>query len=99
MRGNNLALFLDAFNEITPPGMPPFAQNQGPQYAPLNTGLEKLLKHYGIGIKKLNVGETWTFFIWLKCASAASLFIRLGEKDSEGNMESILLKTKENEMK
>ncbi|MBW1851609.1 MAG: Gldg family protein, partial [Deltaproteobacteria bacterium] len=52
MRGNNLALFLDAFNEITPPGMPPFAQNQGPQYAPLNTGLEKLLKHYGIGIKK-----------------------------------------------
>ena len=54
MRGKALALFLDAFNEIMPP-----KQGEGfrgyrrePMYVPLNTGLEKLLEHYGIRIKK-----------------------------------------------
>jgi ABC-type uncharacterized transport system involved in gliding motility auxiliary subunit len=52
MRGRNLALFLDAFNEIMPPGQPTRSFNQRPRYVPLNTGLEKLLEHYGIRIKK-----------------------------------------------
>jgi len=53
MRGNNLALFLDAFNEVTPPrDVQAFTRNQGPQFVPINTGLEKLLEHYGISIKK-----------------------------------------------
>lgn len=37
------------------------------------------------GIKKLNVGETWTFFIWLKCADACSHVIGIGEGDSGGS--------------
>ncbi len=52
MRGKNLALFLDAFKEVTPPGNQTFQFNQRPSYVPLNTGLEKLLKHYGISINK-----------------------------------------------
>jgi ABC-type uncharacterized transport system involved in gliding motility auxiliary subunit len=43
MKGTNIAFFSDAFNEITPRG------GMGmPQYIPLDTGLEKLLAHYGI---------------------------------------------------
>ena len=45
MKGKNLAIFLDAFNETMSP-------NQGNTFTPLNTGLEKLLEHYGISIKK-----------------------------------------------
>jgi len=52
MRGKSLALFLDAFNEIIPPGQRARGFNQGPRYVPLDTGLEKLLEHYGIRIKK-----------------------------------------------
>jgi ABC-type uncharacterized transport system involved in gliding motility auxiliary subunit len=52
MRGKNLALFLDAFNEITPPTQRSMSFPQGPRYVPLKTGLEKLLEHYGIRIKK-----------------------------------------------
>jgi ABC-type uncharacterized transport system involved in gliding motility auxiliary subunit len=51
MRGKNLALFMDAFNEVMPPNQQRQAFGQGPQYVPLNTGLEKLLDHYGIRIK------------------------------------------------
>ncbi|MDY7030447.1 MAG: Gldg family protein [Thermodesulfobacteriota bacterium] len=54
MQGKSLAVFLDRFNEVLPPdqrGMS-FQRNQGPMYIPLNTGLEKLLEHYGIRIKK-----------------------------------------------
>ncbi|MBN1271460.1 MAG: Gldg family protein [Candidatus Aminicenantes bacterium] len=50
MKGKSLAIFLDAFNEISPQrqqyGM------QQPVYLPLNTGLEKLLDHYGAQVKK-----------------------------------------------
>jgi len=50
MKGKSLALFVDAFREIQ-------QQNQGqgfqqPVYLPLNTGLEKLLSHYGLSVKK-----------------------------------------------
>jgi ABC-2 type transport system permease protein len=52
MRGKNLALLVDAFNEVMPGRQQPMQFNQGPSYVPLNTGLEKLLTHYGITIKK-----------------------------------------------
>jgi ABC-type uncharacterized transport system involved in gliding motility auxiliary subunit len=50
MRGKSLAIFLDMFKEI----MPPDQQGRSfgaPRYAPIDTGLEKLLEHYGISIK------------------------------------------------
>lgn len=52
MKGTNLALFLDAFKEIAPNNQQRFGMNRGPSYVPLDTGLEKLLSHYGIHIKK-----------------------------------------------
>jgi ABC-type uncharacterized transport system involved in gliding motility auxiliary subunit len=53
MRGNSLALFVDSFNEVFPQQQSPaMGMNQGPRYEPLNTGLEKLLEHYGVRIKR-----------------------------------------------
>jgi ABC-type uncharacterized transport system involved in gliding motility auxiliary subunit len=52
MRGTNLAIFLDAFREVMPQNQQSFRFQQGPTYIPLNTGLEKLLDHYGIRVKK-----------------------------------------------
>jgi len=54
MRGKSLAVFLDAFNEVMPASQQGmlFGSNQGPKYVPINTGLEKLLEHYGIRMKK-----------------------------------------------
>ena len=52
MRGNNLALFLDAFKEVMPPKQQSFRLNQTTRYVPVNTGLEKLLDRYGIRMKK-----------------------------------------------
>jgi ABC-2 type transport system permease protein len=50
MRGKSLGVFLDIFEEVLP------SDQQGrsfgnPRYVPINTGLEKLLEHYGIRIK------------------------------------------------
>lgn len=52
MRGTNLAIFTDAFKETQPAGQQPFMANQMPTFVPLDTGLEKLLEHYGVRIKK-----------------------------------------------
>ena len=52
MRGTNLAIFTDAFKETRPPGQQPFMANQMPSYVPMDTGLQKLLDHYGVRIKK-----------------------------------------------
>ena len=52
MRGKRLALFLESFNEITPPRNQPYPYNQGPRFVPIDTGLEKLLEHYGIRFRK-----------------------------------------------
>jgi ABC-type uncharacterized transport system involved in gliding motility auxiliary subunit len=51
MRGGNLALFIDAYNEIFPPSPQGLGRSQGPRYIPLQTGLEKLLEHYGLRIE------------------------------------------------
>jgi ABC-2 type transport system permease protein len=53
MQGKSLAIMLDSFNEIVPDqNQSYYNPNQGPLYIPLNTGLEKLLSHYGITSKK-----------------------------------------------
>jgi ABC-2 type transport system permease protein len=53
MQGKSLAILLDSFNEIVPDrNQSYYNPNQGPLYIPLNTGLEKLLSHYGIASKK-----------------------------------------------
>lgn len=54
MRGKTLALFLDAFKEIMRAQQQekPHTHSRRPTYVPLETGLEKLLEHYGIRIKK-----------------------------------------------
>ncbi|MBF0204045.1 MAG: Gldg family protein, partial [Desulfamplus sp.] len=46
MKGTNIAFFMDTFNEVMPTQQMPFGG--GPQYIPIDTGLEKLLSHYGI---------------------------------------------------
>ena len=52
MKGKNLILILDRFQEVQPAN-PQGARLRGqqPVYAPLDTGLDKLLSHYGIHIK------------------------------------------------
>jgi ABC-2 type transport system permease protein len=53
MQGKSLAILLDPFNEVVPERESSYYNpNQGPLYVPLNTGLEKLLAHYGIRSRK-----------------------------------------------
>ncbi len=53
MQGKSLAILLDSFNEIVPDrSQSYYNSSQGPLYLPLNTGLEKLLSHYGIRSQK-----------------------------------------------
>jgi ABC-type uncharacterized transport system involved in gliding motility auxiliary subunit len=53
MKGKNLVLILDRFMEVRPGNQQGgnFGAQQ-PVYVPIDTGLEKLLDHYGIRIKK-----------------------------------------------
>jgi ABC-type uncharacterized transport system involved in gliding motility auxiliary subunit len=53
MKGKNLILILDRFMEVRPDNQQGgnFGAQQ-PVYVPLDTGLEKLLEHYGIRVKK-----------------------------------------------
>jgi len=51
MNGTNLAIFMDQFREVQQQNQA-FGFSPGPQLAPFDTGLEKLLNHYGITIKK-----------------------------------------------
>jgi len=59
MKGKNLAVFLDAFKEGG--GQQNMFNPQGPQQIPMNTGLEKLLEHYGVGIKPVMVMDENSF--------------------------------------
>jgi len=53
MRGNNLALFLDSFNEIFPSRQQmTMGMSRGPRYEPIDSGLEKLLEHHGVRIRQ-----------------------------------------------
>ncbi|MEJ2727797.1 MAG: Gldg family protein [Deltaproteobacteria bacterium] len=52
MKGKNLILILDRFQEVRPGNQQSAGlSGQQPVYVPLDTGLEKLLSHYGIRIK------------------------------------------------
>jgi ABC-2 type transport system permease protein len=51
MRGRSLAIFLDRFHEVMPQAQAG-ARSRGPRIVPLETGLEKLLSHYGINIRR-----------------------------------------------
>jgi ABC-2 type transport system permease protein len=59
MKGKNLAVFLDAFKEEG--GQQNMYNAQGPREVPLNTGLEKLLEHYGVSIKPVIVMDENSF--------------------------------------
>ena len=52
MQGKSLALVLDRFNEVMPGGQQGMNPGQAPIFIPLDTGLEKLLGHYGIRIQQ-----------------------------------------------
>jgi ABC-type uncharacterized transport system involved in gliding motility auxiliary subunit len=52
MKGKSLALILDRFNEVMPSGQQGMGFGQQPVYIPVDTGLEKLLEHYGIRIQQ-----------------------------------------------
>jgi len=52
MQGKSLALILDRFNEVMPGGQQGLSMGQQPIFVPLDTGLEKLLAHYGIRIQQ-----------------------------------------------
>ena len=55
MKGKSLAVFVEAFNEIQQnQNQQMYGMNQ-PIFLPINTGLEKLLNHYGITVKKAYV--------------------------------------------
>ena len=45
MKGNSLAIFLDTHTQVVP-------QNQSPVYLPRDTGLDKLLEHWGVAVDK-----------------------------------------------
>ncbi len=51
MRGTSLALFMDAFKEEMPQNRQMMGYSPGPSYTPIDTGLEKLLAHYGVKIE------------------------------------------------
>jgi len=50
MRGTSLAVFTDAFQEVPNPNQQ-FGFQMGPSYKQLDTGLQKLLAHYGVQVK------------------------------------------------
>ncbi len=53
MKGNSLALFMDSFKEVKPQSQQSMVpQFQRSYWMPVDTGLEKLLTHYGLNIKK-----------------------------------------------
>jgi ABC-type uncharacterized transport system involved in gliding motility auxiliary subunit len=52
MQGKSLALILDRFKEVMPAGQQGMSMGQQPIFVPLDTGLEKLLAHYGIRIQQ-----------------------------------------------
>ncbi len=60
LRGNNLALFYDPFQEKMP-SQNMMMMGQGPSYEPLTTGLEKLLGHYGVEVGQAYVMDPECF--------------------------------------
>jgi len=59
LKGGNLLVFLDPFEEKIPQGQ--MAYYQQPTYEPVNTGLEKNLEKFGIKVEKKYVYDTACF--------------------------------------
>ena len=53
MKGTSIAFISDSFKDVTTQQQA--AMRMPPQFAPIDTGLEKLLNHYGVSIKKAYV--------------------------------------------
>jgi len=51
MRGTNLMLLPDPFNEVMPPRQQQFGM-QGPMFIPADTGLDKLMAHWGVNVNQ-----------------------------------------------
>ena len=51
MRGNSVAFFMDSYSEVFGENQNPY-NPQPPNYIPRDTGLDKLLKHYGVEVSK-----------------------------------------------
>ncbi|RTZ95096.1 MAG: ABC transporter permease [Deltaproteobacteria bacterium] len=60
MRGNNLILFPDRFQEVIP-GQQQMMMGGRPTYLPIDTGLKKLLSHWGVDIGKSYVMDEHCF--------------------------------------
>ncbi len=52
MKGKSLAIFLESFNEVQPQSQQQMYGMNQTVYLPINSGLEKLLSHYGVEVKK-----------------------------------------------
>ena len=52
MQGKSLAFVLDRFAEVMPTNQQGMNLGQSPVFVPLDTGLEKLLAHYGVRIRQ-----------------------------------------------
>jgi len=52
MKGGSLAVFIDSFKEIRQQNNRQMFGARQPVYLPLNTGLDKLIAHYGISVNK-----------------------------------------------
>ncbi len=52
MRGTNLMILPDPFNEVSPPRQQQFQMNQGPMFIPADTGINKLLSHWGVSVNQ-----------------------------------------------
>ncbi|MFZ0726530.1 MAG: Gldg family protein [Desulfobacterales bacterium] len=61
MQGKNILFIPDSFNMVAPPQQMPRGMNLGPRYEPLQTGLEKLLDHYGVRAKPSYVMDLNSF--------------------------------------
>jgi len=55
MKGKSLAVFVETFNEIQQNANQQMYGMSQPVFLPINTGLEKLLDHYGVKVKKAYV--------------------------------------------
>jgi len=55
MRGKSLLFFMDVFKEVVPPGSTAMTLNRRQGFVPVETGLEKLLEHYGVRVQKAYV--------------------------------------------
>ncbi|MEA3230182.1 MAG: GldG family protein, partial [Thermodesulfobacteriota bacterium] len=52
MHGNNLILFPDRFQEVMPGGQQQMMMGGQTIFVPIDTGLEKLLSHWGVNVEK-----------------------------------------------